>query len=314
MQYIYGTTKIQQEKDSVVVLGNFDGVHVAHQKLFELAKQRAMAKQLQVVIFSFFPHPTWVIGNHPKPLLMSREDKKAKIASIGADILIEYPFTKKFASVAPKDFFTEILMKQLKAKELVIGENYCFGKGKQGDQYYMKKLGEEFGIQVNVVETLRLEDRTISSSTIRQLIEQGDIPLANELLGEPYSYSGIVVEGKKLGRRLGFPTINLVADSDRIYPPNGVYATKVHVYNATYLGITNIGYNPTVNGKVKMIETYVFDFDEDLYGQKVRIDFYSHIRKEQKFGSVDMLKAQIQKDKKQVQLFHLEQGKSLQIE
>ncbi len=296
MEYIYGTTDVSQNEDSVVVLGNFDGVHEGHQSLLQVAKEQGKKKNLKTIVFSFYPHPSWVIGNHPKPLIMSRRDKKQVIKSLGVDILIEYPFTKAFSSIAPEVFFEEILVKQLKSKVLIIGENYYFGKNKAGNPIFLKELGQKHNIEVYIVSAVEYDGQMISSSRIRNLIIEGNIELANQMLGHPYTIVGNVIKGKQLGRTIGFPTINLIADPERVYPPNGVYATKVTVYNKEYLGMTNIGYNPTVNSTKKMIETHIFDFHQDIYGETVEIRFYHAIRPEQKFPSLEDLKAQIKKD------------------
>lgn len=303
MEYIYGTTNIAQDEPCVVVLGNFDGIHRGHQRLFECAKEYANRSHLKTVVFSFYPHPTWVIGNHPKPLLMSRRDKKEMAKRLKIDMLIEYPFTKEFATISPKEFFIEILVKSLCAKSIVIGSNYYFGKNQSGSPTYLRELGKSYGVEVCIVEDVKHNGEMISSSTIRKYILEGEIEKANSMLGHPYMIVGNVVQGKKLGRTIGFPTINLIADPDRIYPPNGVYATKVTVYNKEYMGMTNIGYNPTVNSACKMIETYIFEFNEDIYNQPVEIKFYRHIRRERKFESIDALRRQIEQDEKTVKQF-----------
>ncbi len=301
MQYICGTTNIKQNKHSIVVLGNFDGVHIGHQKLFDVAKMKAIQKDLQVVVLSFYPPPTWILGKQPKTLLMSREDKRNKIESMGIDVLIEYPFTKEFANMAPEVFFTSILRDELKAKVLIIGNNYYFGKGKTADAHYMKKLGKEYNVEICVIDTIKSNNIEVSSSYIRNLIQDGNIEKANMLLGHPYSMSGIVIDGKKIGRLIGFPTINIIPDIDRTHPPNGVYATTTRINNKIYWSITNIGYNPTVNGENKIIETHILDFSNMIYGDTVEMFFYKFIRKETKFSSIDMLKDQIKQDKDETQ-------------
>ncbi|MDF2612643.1 MAG: riboflavin biosynthesis protein RibF [Clostridia bacterium] len=303
MQYIYGTTDIEQKENSIVVLGNFDGVHIGHQKLFELAREKAKENRLQIVVFSFYPHPSWVIGGSPKSLLMSRRDKEETIKTLQIDTLIEYPFTREFASISAERFFVDILISKLKAKVIIIGSNYYFGRGKEGNQKYLYELGQKYDVQVCVVDAVKIDGKIVSSSAIRDLITEGELETANRLLGHTYSIIGTVVRGKMLGRTIGFPTVNIKAESDRIYPPKGVYATKIQVYNREYLGMTNIGYNPTVNGSHKMIETHIFGFDEELYGEEVRVYFYSYIRAEKKFSNVTLLAEQIQKDKQQVQMF-----------
>ena len=299
MQYIYGTADIMRQEDCVVVLGNFDGVHKGHQRLFQVAKDRAKANGLRTVVFSFYPHPTWVIGDNRKALIMSRRDKKQVIGEMGIDELIEYPFTRTFAAISPETFFVDILMKRLKAKILVVGSNYYFGKGKTGNPKYLRQLGEKYNIEVCIVDAVKIGGSMISSSSIRKLILEGNIEKANEMLG----IVGNVVQGKQLGRTIGFPTINLIADPDRVYPPNGVYATVVRVYSKTYRGMTNIGVNPTVSGQRKMIETHIFNYDADIYGEAVEVYFYHYVRPEQKFKDINALKAQIQQDKWHVQEF-----------
>lgn len=303
MQYIYGTTDVIRHNKSVVVLGNFDGVHKGHQKLFKVAKQEATKQGLETVVFSFYPHPTWVIGQSRKSLLMSRRDKKEMIEHLGIDVLVEYPFTKEFAQICPEDFFLKILVGQLNASVLVVGSNYFFGRGKKGTPEFLSHLGEKYNVNVCIVEAVEEMGQTISSTRIRQMIIDGEIEAANEMLGHPYRVVGKVKQGKMLGRTLGFPTINLIADPNRVYPPNGVYATKIKVYSKSYWGMTNIGFNPTVNGKNKMIETHIFDFDQVLYGQEVAIYFYQFMRYESKFDSIEALKRQIVADKETVQLF-----------
>lgn len=303
MQYIYGTANVKRHKKSVVVLGNFDGVHKGHQKLFEVAKYEAHQKGLETVVFSFYPHPTWVIGNKPKSLLMSRRDKKQMVECLGIDVLVEYPFTKEFASISPDEFFVKVLIEKLNVSVLVVGSNYYFGKDKAGNPEFLKKLGKQYGVEVHVVEAVMTEGKMISSSKIRNLILEGKIEDANEMLGHPYMVIGSVVQGKKLGRTLGFPTINLIADPDRVYPPNGVYATKVKVDSKMYWGMTNIGFNPTVSGKRKMIETHLMNFNQSIYGENVEIYFYHFIRPEKKFENIEALKEQITCDKEQIQHF-----------
>lgn len=303
MNYIYGTANIEKIEESVVVLGNFDGVHKGHQSLIRIAQEEAKIKSLKTVVFSFYPHPSWIIGDHPKALIMSRRDKKQMFESLGIDLLIEYPFTRSFAAVSPEAFFVDVLLKQLKAKVLIVGMNYYFGKNKAGTPQVLKEFGRKYGVTVHIVDAIKENGKIISSSSIRALLEEGKIEEANEMLGHPYMIVGNVVQGKKIGRTIGFPTINLIADPDRIYPPNGVYATRVVVYNQEYMGMTNIGYNPTVEGKHKMIETHIFDFNEDIYGAAVELYFYHAIRKEEKFSGVEALAAQITKDKVSVKSF-----------
>lgn len=313
MRYIYGTSYINQVANSIVVLGNFDGVHLGHQKLFNLAKEKAKETGFQVIALSFYPHPTWVLGNNPKPLLNSREEKKARIEAVGVDVFIEYPFTKEFANISPEEFFHRTLVNKLRAKVVIIGSNYYFGKDKKGDIVHMKKLGEKYEVEICAVDTVKSQGITISSTNVRNLILQGNMHQATQLLGHPYTITGEVVHGKALGRTIGFPTANVKADESRIYPPNGVYATVIEVDNKHYLGITNIGYNPTVSGKNKTVETHIFDFDKLIYGETIKISLCEYMRPEKKFNSLSELVSQLKEDKKRAKKILTDWISSLQI-
>lgn len=303
MQYICGETTFELERESVVALGNFDGVHKGHQKLLQRAVSLAKEKNILAVALSFYPHPTWVLGNNPKPLVMSRQDRKHQIKEEGVDVFIEYPFTVEFAAISPEVFFKEIIVEKLHAKAVVIGSNYFFGKGKAGNVECMRKLGEKYDVEILVVDIVKIDGKVISSTNIRTLISEGKMEEVKELLGHPYSVIGTVIHGKKLGRTIGFPTLNIIADPDRIHPPNGVYATTVKVYNSTYWGITNIGYNPTVGGQTKMIETHLMDYEGNLYGEKIEVAFHHYIRSEKKFNDVEMLSRQISTDTELARIF-----------
>ncbi|MEG0012502.1 MAG: bifunctional riboflavin kinase/FAD synthetase [Cellulosilyticaceae bacterium] len=313
MRYIYGTPDVNQVVSSIVVLGNFDGVHLGHQKLFDLAKIKAKETGFQIIALSFYPHPTWVLGNNPKPLLNSREEKKARIKAMGVDVFIEYPFTTEFASISPEEFFHRTLVNKLRAKVIIIGSNYYFGKDKKGDIVHMKELGEKYEAEICAVDTVKSHGITISSTNVRNLILQGDMHKATQLLGHPYTITGEVVHGKALGRTIGFPTANVKAEESRIYPPNGVYATIIEVYNKSYLGITNIGYNPTVSGKTKTVETHIFNFDELIYGETIKIALYEFMRPEKKFNSISELVSQLQEDKETAKNILIDCISSLQV-
>lgn len=313
MRYICGTPEIKQIVDSVVVLGNFDGVHLGHQKLFQIAREKAKENNFQVIALSFHPHPTWVLGNSPKPLLSSRKEKRNKIESMGAHLFIEYPFTEAFANVDPEEFFKDILVKTLKARVVVVGSNYYFGKDKKGDIVHMKHLGEKYEVEICAVDTVKNEGITISSTNIRNLILDGQMSQVAKLLGHPYTIVGEVVHGKALGRTIGFPTANVAADETKIYPPNGVYASTIKVYNQVYLGITNIGVNPTVNGNTKVVETHIFDFDQMIYNEIVEVALYEFIRPERKFGSLDELVEQLHIDTDKTKIILADCINSLQV-
>ncbi len=297
MKHIYGVKNIKLLEDSVVILGNFDGIHIGHQELFQVAKKIGKDKNMKIVLFSFYPHPTWVLGNNPKPLLMTREEKKDRIDKLGIDIYVEYPFDLEFGKKSAENFVTNILLEKLNCKAVIVGNNYFFGRNQEGDVGFMEKLGKEFGFEVYAVNEVREGNTIVSSTLIRDLILKGDIALASKLIGQPYRVKGTIVKGKQLGRTLGFPTINLLPDEIKVLPPNGVYISKTHILGKMYHSLTNIGNNPTVNGKEKMVETFIFDFTEDVYGENVTIELLKHVRAERKFNSLAELMDQMNKDK-----------------
>ncbi len=296
MKYIHNTTQIMSDKQCVVVLGNFDGIHVGHQELLKQAKKEAISKNIEVMVVSFYPPPTWVLNKKKKELIASREEKVKLMEFYGVDTFVEYPFDVEFSKTTPQDFIKNILIDKFNAKSIVIGSNYHFGNGRIGDAKYLKDIGRSNSIDVNVVDTVQINGITVSSTVIRGLIDKGDIQLVNKMLGRSYSVLGKVEYGKQLGRTIGFPTANLSTDDNRIYPPNGVYATTIEIKNKTYIGVTNIGINPTVSGKNKTIETNIFDFNKEIYGESICVNFYEYIRSEKKFNGLQELKQQITAD------------------
>lgn len=307
MKHIYGIKNIKLLEESIVILGNFDGIHIGHQKLFKKAKEVGKEKGLKTVLFSFYPHPSWVLGNNPASLLTTREEKKVRIEQLGIDIYVEYPFDLEFAQKSAEEFVRGVLLEKLKGKAVVIGDNYFFGKNKEGNVGYMQKLANKHDFEVFVVDELKEGDATVSSTFIRDLLLQGNIDLANKLIGQPYMIKGMVVKGRQLGRSLGFPTANVIPDPNKVLPPNGVYISKTHILGETYHSLTNIGNNPTVNGTQKMVETFLFDFCMDVYGEEITVEIIKHIRPEAKFSSLVELTNQMNKDKG-FALEYIEQG------
>ncbi len=288
------TTNITQKMPTAVTLGNFDGLHLGHRSLIRLMKQFAEEEGLKSVVFSFSPHPKLVFGKDEDfALIMSPEEKCFAIEQMGVDAYVEYPFDKEFASMSPEDFANELIFGQMNCKVLVVGENYHFGKNGAGDYALLHRLGEEKGVKVIAVPFVRYQNERVSSSRIRQCLVEKDLEDANCMLTEPYFILGKVAEGKKLGRTIGFPTVNIVAHPLKLFPPNGVYATKTLYRGKYYYGVTNIGKNPTVNGTQKIVETYLFDFNQMIYGETLQIFFYEFLRSEKKFASVEELQQQI---------------------
>lgn len=296
MKHIIDCNVIQQNK-TAVTLGNFDGFHRGHQELINITKKCAKDKNLDSIVFTFSPHPMFLFNNKEhSALIMSQNEKAMSIKHFDIDVYIEYPFTKEFAKLSPEEFIEDIIFSKLKCEVLVVGENYKFGHKHSGNTKLLQKLCDEKGIELILVPPVLYEKHRVSSTRIRTCLLEKDIEKANLLMDRPYFVTGEVIHGKKLGRTLGFPTLNILADLNKIYPPNGVYATITSVCGKHYYGVTNVGYNPTVKGKVKLVETYLFNFNESIYGEFVKIYFYRWIRDENKFANLDELKNQLESD------------------
>lgn len=281
----------------VLTLGNFDGVHLGHKSIFRMLTERARKKGGTSIVFTFVPHPLSVIAPERAPkLLTTYKDKIRLIEAAGIDVIICTHFTKDFAKISAEDFVREILCKSLHVREVYIGSNYLFGKGRKGSPELLKKIGGECGFDVTIVEEIKLDDVTLSSSQIRRLIAKGRVDEASKYLGRNYSVEGIVVEGAKRGKNLlNVPTANLLT-ANELLPKDGVYAVTVDIGGKTFGGATNIGYNPTFTDKKFSFETHVLDFSGKLLGKTLRIHFIQRIRDEIKFSGIDELKAQMSKD------------------
>lgn len=281
-----------------IALGNFDGVHKGHQQLINKSIECAKKKDLTSIVLSFFPHPSHIIeALTPVPLIYMGNEKEEVIADSGVDFYIEIPFTKESAKMEPEMFVKEILLDQLKAEVIIVGSNYRFGHKRKGDVRLLKKLSKTFDFDVIVVDNIMYNDQMMSSTIIRQLIHQGEMVEANELLGRPYSVKGTVMKGRQLGRTLGFPTINFKEQLHKQYPPKGVYVTTTNVHGEEYPSVTSVGVNPTVaEGNALTVETYIFDYAGDLYNQELKVSFYKRIRSEMTFPSLEHLVTQMKKD------------------
>ncbi len=287
-------TYIEQERPTAVTLGNFDGLHLGHRSLIKLTKQFAEEEGLKSVVFSFLPHPMLVFKKKEDfALIMAPSEKQHTIEQMGIDTYIEYPFDEEFASMSAEDFAIKLIFGKLRCRVLIVGENYRFGKGASGGYEMLQRLGEERGVKVIAVPSVLYEEERVSSSRIRRCLIEKDLEDANKMPTVPYFILGTVAEGKKLGRTIGFPTVNIIAHPLKLFPPNGVYATKTLYEGKYYYGVTNIGKNPTVNGTKKIVETYLFDFDKTIYGETLQTFFYKFLRSEQKFSGVEELQQQI---------------------
>lgn len=284
-----------KKSPSAIALGFFDGVHIAHRKIISFAVDYAKKNNLSPIALSFDASPMELLSDYKVKYLTTNEEKKNIIKSLGADTEF-LPLSKELLSMEAETFVKEILVDKYNIKYAVCGYNYRFGKNGKGDTKLLQKLGKQYGFEVRVCDCETLLGESVSSSRIRGLISNGNIESVNELLGRNFSLSGIVCEGKQLGRKLGFPTANVFFSEHTVIPKNGVYKTLVTVENDTYTAITNTGINPTVGGEELRTETYIPDFNRDIYGKEIKIEFLSFIREEKKFGSIEELKSQIKRD------------------
>ncbi|WIW71893.1 bifunctional riboflavin kinase/FAD synthetase [Anaerosinus gibii] len=283
-------------KNIVVALGTFDGIHIGHQKIINKAVDLAKSIKGISVVVTFSNHPLEVINlNLCPPQINSNFEKEKILKNIGLDILFNIPFTKSLLSLPPEDFLS-LLCEHLDPKYLVAGPNYSFGYKGKGTPQLLKKLGAKFGFNAYIHPEVYYDNIMVSSTRIRNLLIEGNITLANKLLGRPFSFYGTVCQGDQRGRLLGFPTANILDSTEKILPAAGVYVTKTTVNNTTYFSITNIGVNPTFNGNSKHLETHLFDFNGNLYKKTINIEFFKRIRNEKRFANIDCLKKQINDD------------------
>lgn len=302
MKIFDGIEKIKKQLPyPVLTIGNFDGMHLGHQAIFRMLKERAKKKNGTSVVFTFVPHPLSVIAPERAPKLLSTyKDKINLIKNFGIDTIICANFTKSFSKISAEDFVRKILCKGIGVKEIFIGSNYLFGKGRKGSTELLKSMSKECGFTVTVVDEIMINNRSLSSSKIRTLVAKGKVDEVSAFLGRHYSVEGIVVEGAKRGKSLlNTPTANLLTAIE-LLPKDGVYATTVHIDGKIYSGATNIGYNPTFEDKKFSFETHVLDFKGKLLGKTLKVTFYKRIRDEMKFPGVKQLKTQLEKDIEQI--------------
>ncbi len=284
-------------RNPVLTIGNFDGVHKGHLRLFDLTKKRAAAIEGQSAVMTFDPHPIKVMkpGNGP-PLITLTDQKLELISDAGMDIIFCLPFTRRFASISAQDFVQNILVDKIGIREIVVGYDYSFGAGREGGIELLESMGKELDFKIHVVPPVYVENVLVSSTSIRNLVQEGKLLEAKKLLGRDYQVGGTVIKGKNRGGRLlGYPTANL-ALIDELVPKKGVYVVKVLVDGTKSDGVTNVGYNPTFGDGALSVETHILNFQDDLLGKQIRIKFIERLRDEKTFHSVEDLVAQIERD------------------
>lgn len=295
MEYIVGKTDFQLH-NSAVSLGKFDGLHIGHRLLID----KIISLELEgytSVVFSFQYNPRNLFSEIDMKIIYTEEEKTRKLKEMGLDVFISYPFSKETANMEPKQFVKEVLIDRIDAKVIVVGSDFCFGHNREGNVDLLRELSKQYGYKLFIYDKLKLDDLIVSSSFIRDELEKGNIHLVNQMLGTPYSIIGEVMHGRKIGRTLGMPTTNLIPEDNKLLPPNGVYATKVIINGISYDSVTSIGYKPSVGKETKKgVETFIFDFDEDLYGKIIEVQLYGFEREEVKFDSIEELSTQMHKD------------------
>jgi len=298
MQIIIDLGEISKPfKNAVVTIGNFDGVHIGHQALFRQVIEKARDMGGASVVMTFEPHPLRVLNSHKHfPLITLYEQKVELIGATGIDTLVTVPFTREFAATPARAFVKDILCDLIGMKSVVVGEDYSFGKEREGDISLLKEMGRTHGFEVIVSGWIELGARRISSTEIRNLVGDGQVEEAGKLLGRHYQVRGTVVRGRdRGGRLLGYPTANLKL-SDELCPKGGVYAVTVEYQGTTYHGAANIGYSPTFDNGEFSVEVHILDFHEDIYDQPIRVNFIQRLRGERKFAGPEALAAQIKLD------------------
>jgi len=298
MTIIYKLEELEKPlRNPVLTIGNFDGVHKGHLALFGKVKERAESIGGQSAVMTFDPHPAKVMLPENSPLLITPTHQKLKlIEEAGIDVVFCLSFNKEFAAISAQDFVRTILVAKIGVKELVVGYDYAFGYAREGNISLLREMGDRLGFVVHVVEPVRLDQTLVSSTSIRKMVQEGNLSGAKDLLGRDYQICGKVVRGMNRGRKLlGFPTANLEL-VDELIPKRGVYAVKVLVDDKTYYGLTNIGYNPTFGQGPFSVETHILDFSGDLLGKTVRVNFIERIRDEKAFETVKDLERQITQD------------------
>ena len=310
LEIIAGTSEFYLEKETAAAIGKFDGIHIGHRKLLEeilIRKKDGLA----ACVFTFDPAPAVLFGSSDGKELTTREEKRLLFERMGVDILVEFPLTKHTAAMVPEDFVRLVLSEQMRVKFLAAGSDLSFGAGGRGDAELLRHMGLELNFSVKIIPKVCVESREVSSTLVREQVagrevsstlvreqvEAGNMELTQKLLGMPYFIAGEVAAGNQLGRRLGFPTVNLLPSDSKLLPPNGVYFSQVLHRGRMYRAVSNVGYKPTVTDRHVMgVESYLYDFDSQIYGESIEVYLLRFRRPEQHFESVDALREMLRED------------------
>lgn len=294
MELIRETTDFQLHNNTAVALGKFDGIHIGHRSLLSKIRQR---NGLQSCVFTFDPPPSALFGMSDGRELSTREEKRRMFERLGVDILIEFPLNRQTAAVAPEEFVREFLFGRMRARYIAAGEDISFGRNGAGNAALLFALGEELSFETEIIDKVCIDGAQVSSTRIRSCVEAGDMKNAARLLGAPYPVSGTVIRGNRIGRTIGFPTVNLYPPESKLLPPRGVYYSRVYCDNKFYPAISNVGCKPTVEAAGRIgVESYLYVFDQDVYGHEIEVELLAFRRPERRFADIGALKRQLEED------------------
>ncbi len=296
MEIIRNTTDFQLSSDTAVALGKFDGVHVGHRRLLEkILEQRGRGRKACVVTFD--PAPAVLFGYSDEKELSTAEEKRRLFAEMGVDILIEFPMNRDTAAIPPRTFLREYLCDRINARFIAAGEDVSFGCKGMGDAALLREKSGELEYELCIIEKVCVDGEEVSSTRIRRCVENGEMELAARLLGDPYTVYGEVARGSRIGRSIGFPTVNLVPGEGKLLPPKGVYFSRVLWNGQAFAAVSNVGCKPTVTREnILGVESYLYHFDREIYGQQICVELLSFRRAERKFEGLDELRAQLEED------------------
>ncbi len=301
MKSFVGDTDFQMKEPTVVTIGKFDGRHRGHQKLLSAMLKWKNERGYKTAVFTFDMAPAACIQGKPQKVITTNQERRNNMEKMGIDYLVEYPFTREVSHLSAEEFLKDILLGQMNAKAIVAGTDCGFGYQRKGNAELLRNLKDSLGYDLEIIEKEQDENqhRDISSTYVKEELDQGNIEKANDLLGEPYAIHGCVVHGNRVGGPLlGFPTANLIPPPEKYLPPFGVYVSRILVDGKYYGGITNIGKKPTITGDNPVgVETFIFGLEDDLYGKPIEVQLLNFERPEQKFESLEQLKKQLEADK-----------------
>lgn len=302
MKYIRHNTSFQLN-NTAIALGKFDGLHQGHRLLLDEIKAQSR-KGLSATVFTFDVSPVRIVKGTYDGILMTSEERERYFASLGIDVVVEYPFTYEFSQMEPEVFVKNILVGQMGMRFLAVGEDFRFGRNQKGNVELLGKLAEEYGFNLKVFEKLKKDAGIVSATRIKACVKAGEMELVAALMGHPYEMMGSVIAGKQIGRTMAYPTANIPVSKDKILPPFGVYIVRMLCGGQSYNGIANLGVKPTVeDGGIVGLETFLFDFQGDLYGQDIVVQLLKFVRPEKRFQSREQLSEQIAKDVAQAEQF-----------